>query len=534
MLDITIAQQLEHMAECLPDKTAFLFPDENLRLTFSEVSRIADKTAKALLAMGLEKGDRIGIWSTNCSRWIALVFGAAKLGVIVVPLNTCFQFRELEDFCVRSDLNALFVMGEFRGVSTAGITEQFLEGGRVSRRYPCLRTIVLMDPGGSDQHMGWGCFLEGGRSIQDAVVKAAAEKVTSQDIYLIQYTSGTTEKPKGVMLKQYGVMNTSHAYVKRLHFTSNDITCVLLPLFHCFGNALTLLGTILSGSTTIYQRWFKKKEVLPIIEREKCTAVMGVPTMYFAVLKQPDFHRYDLHTLVKGGIGGACCPAAMAYEIAKGFGMDGLVIGYGLSETASLCTLSDIRDPACARLESVGFPLEGLEVALADPESGVVDTERPEGELVVRGYSVMSGYDKDPEATRKALDPAGWLHTGDLGRRGENGVFHVIGRIKDMIIRGGENISPSRIEEKLLAMENVQDCQCVGVPDPEYGEEIAVFLISKDGREITADQVTDFLKTQLTRYELPRYVLMTESFPQNGVGKVLKTELARAAVERIS
>ena len=367
-----------------------------------------------------------------------------------------------------------------------------------------------------------------GEGVSNQILEKKMAKVTLQDDYLIQYTSGTTSAPKGAVLYQYGVMNTANAYAHLLHLNENDCTCVPLPLFHCFGNILTLLGGLISGSTTIYLSYFSPRQMLTIMQEEKCTCMMGVPTMYFSMLSTPDFEKYDLRSFVKAGIGGSICPYELCKRISDGFHINGLIIGYGLSEAASLCTLSDIDEKEEQRIGSVGKALPGLEVSLTD-DSGKENPLATEGELLIRGYGVMKHYYKDAEHTGQALDQDGWLHSGDLGRRNKDGTFQVIGRIKDIIIKGGENISPSNIEERLLTMDNVQECQCVGVPDKKYGETVCACIISKNGDEITLNEIQNYLKNKISDYKIPDYVLMMESFPINSSGKIIKADLTETA-----
>ena len=364
-------------------------------------------------------------------------------------------------------------------------------------------------------------------------LKKAISLVNIQDDYLIQYTSGTTSKPKGAVLYQYGAMNTANAYAHLLHLHKEDRTCVPLPLFHCFGNILTLLGGLISGSTTIYLGYFSPKQMLSIMQKENCTCMMGVPTMYYSMLAMPDFRNYNLSHLEKAGIGGTICPYELCKNISKEFQIHGLLVGYGLSEAASLCTLSDINDSEEIRLHSVGRALPGLEVSLSD-KSGKENPNITEGELLIRGYGVMKGYYKDPEHTAQALDSDGWLHSGDLGKRNPDGTFQVTGRLKDIIIKGGENISPGYIEEILLSMENIRECQCVGVPDQKYGETVCACIIPENETVFTLSDIQTYLKNKISNYKIPDYVVIMENFPINGSGKVVKTKLAQIAKSRLN
>lgn len=393
--------------------------------------------------------------------------------------------------------------------------------------------IVPLDPAVSGPHVSWDDFLSLGETVEDSRLEEAASAVSGNDIYNIQFTSGTTAKPKGAMLDQKGVLSTAAAYAERLRFSEHEVTCAPLPLFHCFGNVLTMLGAILSGSAVIYPESFRPVQTLALLEQAHCTALMAVPTMYVALMEQMRHTPCDLHCLQKAGVGGAYCPPSLGYEIERQFQIPGLVIGYGLSEAASLCTLADVEAPSELRIESIGHPLSNWEVSLSDPGTGLEDPELTEGELVVRGTGVMRGYYNNQKETERALDRDGWLHTGDLGRRSSSGAFQFAGRLKEIIVRGGENISPSEIEDVLLTMDGVRDCQCVGVADDKYGEEIAACVIQEENAALSEQQVREYVQSRLARYKTPRYVLFMDTFPINGSGKVLKKDLQRTAAELV-
>ena len=352
-----------------------------------------------------------------------------------------------------------------------------------------------------------------------------------EDVYCIQYTSGTTARAKGALLSHFNVLSSAREFGKRFRLTPEDVNCVPLPMFHVFGNVLTTIGGIMYGCKTVIQSTFSARTILPLLQNERCTLMMGVPTMYCAIIAQPDFDTYEL-ALTKGGIGGAICSPAVTKMISQRFQMPGLAVGYGLSETAALCTLSDITAPEEERLCSVGPPLDGVEVRVMSLTGSGEAAEGEPGELEVRGSCVMSGYYNMPEETRAVLDGDGWLHTGDMGTRDANGCFHVIDRLKDVVIRGGENISPSEIENVLLDMDNIYSAQCVGVRDEFYGEQIAAFVITKDGTEMPAPQLQAYVKARLACCKVPQYVCTVDSFPTNASGKVLKRCLQKMANER--
>ena len=533
MTEITISEHLERIAEKYKKKTALRFPAENVAFDYSTLKTGADHVAKALLGIGLKKGDHIGIWSLNSSRWVLLALGAAQIGVVFVPINAAYKQNELTYMVRNMDVKCLFVMDRIKGISCRNRLEVFYQNGKLDHQtFPVLKDLYALSEETFGGLKGWKHFLSCGESVTDDQLAMAKAQVTSRDIYSIQATSGTTAMPKGAQLYQYGVLYTAKSYAKLLHLDEDDISCVPLPLFHCFGNVLTLLGGILSGGTTVYMESFSAHEMLEFLAEEKCTCVLGVPTMFTAMMAQPNFDS-SKYTIKKAGMGGSYAPPALAQAITEKFHCPGLVIGYGLSEAASLVTLSDIEALADSRLNTVGCPLPDFEVSLYDADTDMIDKNLPQGEIICRGEGLMSGYYNNPEETAKAIDEEGWLHTGDLGSFDEKGFLRVVGRIKDIIVRGGENISPSQIEALLLERPEVRDVQCVGVPDFIQGEEVGAFVILKEGCTMTERQIKDYVSTHLAKYKVPKHIFFTDRFPMNAAGKVLKRELSKMAEELI-
>lgn len=526
----TISKLLEEMAEKHQTKTALRFPGENVALDYLSLQLLADKTAKALLGIGLKKGDHIGIWSLNSSRWILLALGAAQIGVVFVPINAAYQQDELSYMVRKMDISALFVMDSIRGKSTLDILDCLYQKDALNlEAYPTLHSVYTMADTPMHSIGSWQQFLSHADAVTDGQLTLAKSQVTPQDVYSIQATSGTTAMPKGAQLYQQGVLYTARCYAERMHLNQDDVSCVPLPLFHCFGNVLTLLGGILSGSTTVYMASFSAHEMLRFLAEERCTCVAAVPTMFSAMMAQPDFDT-SRYYLPKAGMGGSYAPPALGQAIMENFHCPGLVVGYGLSEAASLVTLSDICDDGWKRISTVGRPLPDFEVSLYDPDSGTISRKLPQGEIICRGQGLMAAYYNNSEETAKALDSSGWLHTGDLGAFDKEGYLQVVGRIKDIIVRGGENISPSQIEALLLELPEIRDVQCVGVPDQIHGEEIAAFIILKPGSVLTEDRIRVYVGEHLARYKVPKYVFFTDHFPMNSAGKVLKQELRKQAV----
>ena len=379
MTELTISQHLERVAEKYKTKTALRFPAEDLALDYRTLQEMADATAKALLGIGLKKGDHIGIWGLNSSRWVLLALGAAQIGVVFVPINAAYKREELSYMVKKMDINCLFVMDSIRGKSCLDRLEGFWRSGKPdNQEFPVLRDVYALSEDPLGNLKGWDSFLRQGEAVTDVQLEEAKAQVTSKDIYSIQATSGTTAMPKGAQLYQNGVLYTAQCYAKLLHLEEEDVSCVPLPLFHCFGNVLTLLGGILSGGTTVYMESFSARKMLKFLAEEKCTCILGVPTMFTAMMAQPNFDA-SKYAIKKAGMGGSYAPPVLAQAITENFHCPGLVVGYGLSEAASLVTLSDIAAPAEKRLATVGCPLPDFEVSLYDPDTGRIGKNLPQG-----------------------------------------------------------------------------------------------------------------------------------------------------------
>ena len=533
MIEHTISQQMELSAEKFQNKLALSFPAENVKMDFVALKKNTDRVSKALLGIGLKKGDHIGIWSTNSSHWVLLALGAAQIGVVFVPVNAAYQSEELAYIVRNMDVNYLFVMERIHGTPCVDRLEIFYENGKLNKgEFPALRGLYSMSEEGLGGLENWDTFQQHAVPVTDEQLEKAKALVSNRDIYSMQCTSGTTAMPKGARLYQYGVLYTGNCYARLLRLDESDISCVPLPLFHCFGNVLTLLGGLISGSTTIYMESFSASGMLKLLREENCTCMAGVPTMFTAMLAQPNFDSSQ-YFVKKAGMGGSYCPPALSQAIRDNFHCQGMTVGYGLSEAASLVTLSDIKDPEHSRLNTVGRPLPDFEVSLYDETTGQISKTLPQGEIICKGLGIMQGYYNNPEETKKALDAEGWLHTGDLGTFDSDGYLRVVGRIKDIIVRGGENISPSQIEELLLNLEEIRDVQCVGVPDPVLGEEVSAFVILKENCQLSEEAVKSYVAAHLAKYKVPKYVFFTDRFPMNAAGKVLKRDLTRLAVETI-
>ncbi|MDR2252820.1 MAG: AMP-binding protein [Bifidobacteriaceae bacterium] len=520
----TVCEQIKLSAERFGVRTAFAFPKEGKRLSYAELDAATDATARALLALGLGQGSHIGIWGPNTSRWLVLALAAAKIGVVFVPLNTSYRFRELSDIVERADVDCLFVMDQFKGEDCWEISRGFRPR---SAQFPQLAEVISMGLDDADgRHRTWASFARGAAEASDETLARAQARIAPEDDYIIQYTSGTTARPKGVVLSQFSALNMGAAFGQIMGLHQGDVTCVPLPLFHCYGNVLTLLSGLVVGAATVYLPHFRTGDTLAALEEERCTVFQGVPTMHLALVNAPERATCDLGALTKGGIGGDSCPPAVVELIAAQLGMPQLTQGYGLSEAASLCLISDVTDTAEHRMRTVGYPVPGTEAMIWNSTTGAPAARGTVGEILVRGMGVMKGYYKAPDLTAATIDADGWLHTGDLGKQNPDGSYQFTGRIKDIIIRGGENISPSEIEELMTQWDGVSACQCVGVPDRLMGEDVACCLIPVDGRDFSPSAVRAYVASRLASFKVPKHVLTMDSFPLNAAGKVVKSELA--------
>lgn len=531
----TIFKQLEETAERMGGKETVIFPAEAIRETYADLVTRSNQVAKALLGLGLKRGEHIGIWSINTSKWLDLLFAAAKIGVVIVPLNPSFTYNELKYIINQAEIKVLFSMKTYRGQEVEGITSKLVEDNGMIRTsaFPSLKDVYYMDEAESTLYEGWSQFLDQGIDITDNELELNASVVTVHDIYSIQYTSGTTAQPKGAMLDQFGSLNTGKTYGELLHLDEESCSCIMLPLFHCFGNILSVLAGIVTGSKMVIIDQFAPQKVLEAVDRERCDMICGVPTMFSAILHEPSFKEYDITSLEKAAIGGSVCSPFVMEQIAEQFNMNCLSVGYGLSEAASLCTFSEITESHYRRLFTVGNAIPDVEIKIVNPQTQEEVECGVEGELCIRGYNIMKGYYNKPEETAKAIDAEGWLHTGDIATVDEDGFYKIVGRYKDIIIRGGENISPSEVEEVIRTLDNIKDVQIVGVPDPIYVENIAAFVITKDGNEIPEESIRNVVKKNLAFYKIPNYILFTSTFPMTASGKIQKFKLRQIAIEKL-
>ena len=538
LLHLTIGKLLEKTAADAPDHEAVVYPDRGLRYTYREFDQLCRKVAKGLMALGIDKGEHVAIWASNTPEWLTAQFASAKAGAVLVTANTNYQLSELEYVLKQSDATTLILMESYRGTSYIDILCKLIpelkegEPGRLaSERLPFLKNIILL---GDQRHPGmylWDDLLKLSGSVSEKALDRRMERLKEHDVINMQYTSGTTGFPKGVMLTHSNLANNAANIAECMNLSKKDRMCIPVPFFHCFGCVLGTLACVTAGATMVPVQEFSPKEVLSAVETEKCTALHGVPTMFIAELNDPDFASYDLSSLRTGIMAGSNCPIEVMKKVIDNMGMSEITIAYGQTEASPVITQTRVNDSLKRRVETVGRALPNVEVKITEPGTNREVERGVQGELCTRGYHVMKGYYKNPEATAAVIDEDGFLHTGDLAVMDEEGYCRITGRLKDMIIRGGENIYPREIEEFLYKHPDILDVQIVGVPDETFGEEVSAWIKLKSGASMTADELKEYCKGKIARYKIPRYIAFVEEFPMTASGKVQKLKLREQALE---
>ncbi|MCY8267890.1 AMP-binding protein [Bacillus haynesii] len=538
LLHLTIGKLLEKTAVNTPDHEAVVYPDRGLRYTYRQFDQLCRKVAKGLMALGIDKGEHVAIWASNTPEWLTAQFASAKTGAVLVTVNTNYQLSELEYVLKQSDATTLILMESYRGTSYIDILYKLIpelkesEPGKLaSERLPFLKNIILM---GDKRHPGmylWDDLLKLSGSVSEKALDRRMERLEEHDVINMQYTSGTTGFPKGVMLTHSNLANNAANIAECMNLSKKDRMCIPVPFFHCFGCVLGNLACVTAGATMVPVQEFSPKEVLSAVETEKCTALHGVPTMFIAELNDQDFASYDLSSLRTGIMAGSNCPIEVMKKVIDNMGMSEITIAYGQTEASPVITQTRANDSLKRRVETVGRALPNVEVKITEPGTNQEVARGVQGELCTRGYHVMKGYYKNPEATAAVIDEEGFLHTGDLAIMDEEGYCRITGRLKDMIIRGGENIYPREIEEFLYKHPNILDVQIVGVPDETFGEEVSAWIKLKSGVSMTAEELKAYCKGKIARYKIPRYIAFVEEFPMTASGKVQKFKLREQALE---
>ena len=541
LLGLTIGDLFDQIVAQYPDNEALVSRHQGLRYTYRELKAQVDQAARGFLQLGLEKGERIGIWAPNCAEWAITQFATAKLGAILVNINPAYRLSELEYALKQSGCAMLVLAPQFK---TANYTQmvydlapelQDAEPGELrAARLPDLRAVVRLGTERAPGMFTWGEVLAAG---DDVSAEALAERQGQQqfdDAINIQYTSGTTGYPKGATLSHHNILNNGYFVAELMKFTDQDRLVIPVPLYHCFGMVMGNLGCVTHGATMIYpSEGFEPLAVLEAVQAEKATAVYGVPTMFIAELGHPDFDKFDLTSLRTGIMAGAPCPIEVMKKVNSVMHMPEVEIAYGMTETSPVSFQTRTDAPLDKRVSTVGQIHPHVEVKVIDPATNAVVPIGTPGELCTRGYSVMLGYWNNEEATRKSIDAARWMHTGDLAVMDEDGYVNIVGRIKDMIIRGGENVYPREVEEFLYTHPKIADVQVIGVPDERYGEEIMAWVKLRDGQTATVEEIRDFCRGQIAHFKVPRYVKFVDAFPMTVTGKVQKFLMRQASVEEL-
>lgn len=540
-LHFTMGQLLEDVANRYPDNDALVYPDLGLRYSYKDFNALCDRVAKGLLAMGVAKGDHLAIWATNVPQWVILQFASAKIGAILVTVNTNYKAVELEYVLKQSDSTTLFLVSGFKDTdyvetlySVVPELRTALPGKLRSERLPFLKNVVFLGDQDFDGMRRWSELEALGEGVDDDRFADIRASLDEHDVINMQYTSGTTGFPKGVMLTHHNIINNGFNIGECMRFTEKDRLCIPVPFFHCFGCVLGVMACVTHGSAMVPVETFNPEAVLRTIQAESCRAVHGVPTMFIAELDHPNFGRYDLSTLRTGIMAGSPCPIEVMKRVIREMYMSEITIAYGQTEASPVITQTRTEDPVELRVATVGRALPDIEVKIVDIETGEALPPGRQGELCSRGYNVMKGYYKMPEETKRVVNADGWLHTGDLAVMDENGYCKITGRIKNMIIRGGENIYPREIEEFLYTHPKVADVQVYGVPDAKYGEQVMAAIKLKESVSASAGEIQEFCRGSIANYKVPRYVKFVDDFPMTASGKIQKFKLREMAIKELN
>ncbi|MGH3335600.1 MAG: AMP-binding protein [Nocardioides sp.] len=515
LLEETIGANFERAVASYADREALVEVASGRRWTWSELGADVDAVARGLVAAGIEKGDRVGIWAPNCAEWTLIQYATAKIGAILVNVNPAYRTHELAYAVNQSGLSLLVSASSFKTSDYRAMLEE------VRNECPGLKRVVYLD---TDD---WADLVREGDAVGHEVVAERLASLDPGDPINIQYTSGTTGRPKGATLSHRNILNNGFFTTELINFTKHDRLCIPVPFYHCFGMVMGNLGCTTHGATMVIPApGFDPEITLRTIADERCTAVYGVPTMFIAMQSHPTFDDHDLSTLRTGVMAGSICPVEVMKRCVEDMHMAEVSICYGMTETSPVSTQTRADDDLDRRTATIGRVHPHVEIKVVDPETGKTVERGEPGELCTRGYSVMLGYWNDQEKTGEAIDSEGWMHTGDLAEMREDGYCNVVGRIKDMVIRGGENIYPREIEEFLHTHPDIEDVQVVGVPDEKYGEELCAWVTMRSGAEpLDAQRVREYAEGRLAHYKIPRYVIVVDEFPMTVTGKVRKIEM---------
>jgi fatty-acyl-CoA synthase len=522
LLEETIGSAFDRAAALYADREALVVPFQNVRLTYRQLAEQVDRLASGLIGLGLRKGDRLGMWSPNNAEWIYIQFAAAKVGVILVNINPAYQTEELCYALAQSGCRALVAATGFKSSDYAAMIAE------VRPSLPDLQHVVFLDT------PDWDALLIAGDGVTADELADRSASLTNRDPINIQYTSGTTGFPKGATLSHRNLLNNGYFLGEGFRYTEEDRVCIPVPFYHCFGMVIGNLANLTHGTTTVLPApSFEPLATLQSLEAERCTSVLGVPTMFIAMLAHPEFHNFDLMSLRTGMMAGSPCPVEVMKQCVDEMHMSEVTIGYGMTETSPVSTQTSPDDPLDKRVGTVGRVHPHVQVKIIDPATGdTLGIDEP-GELCTKGYSVMIGYWTEPQMTAEAIDTDGWMHSGDLGIMDTDGYVSIVGRIKDMIIRGGENIYPREVEEFLYTHPDIVDVQVIGVPDQKYGEELVAWVHLREGASMTRDDIVAFCSGRIAHFKVPRYVHVADEFPMTVTGKIQKYRMREISIEHL-
>lgn len=537
----TIGEMFEEIAHKYPDNDAVVSIHQNRRYTYRQLEQEVDRAAKGFIALGLKKGDRLAIWATNIAEWIITQFATAKVGIILVNINPAYRTHELEYALRQSETQAILLMDRFK---TSDYVNMFYEvcpeaktskpGQIHSEKLPFLRIAVLIRGEKQPGMYSWEEILKKGEEIDDDAISEIEDSLDFDDPVNIQYTSGTTGFPKGVVLTHHNLVNNGYFIGECMDFTDKDRLCIPVPFYHCFGMVLSNLACMTHGATMVLPaEYFDPVSTMAAVEKERCTALHGVPTMFVAELEHPDFKKFDFSSLRTGIMAGSPCPIEFMKKVNTLMNMREVVITYGQTEASPGITMSSTDDSIDQRVSTVGRPMPHTEMKIVDPKTGKMVPRGDTGEICARGYMIMRCYYNNPVATDQAVDKEGWLHTGDLGTLDNEDYCKITGRLKDMVIRGGENIYPREVEEFLYTHPAISDVQVIGVPDMKYGEELMAWIKLKDGQKATPEEIKAFCKGKIAHYKIPRYIKFVDGFPMTVTGKIQKYKMREESIKEL-
>jgi len=539
--EITMGELVDRTSINYPDNDALVYPDRGLRYSYKELREVCNQFAKGLLKLGVKRGNTIAIWATNVPEWVITQFGSARIGAVIATVSTSYKLLELEYQLKHSDATTIIMLEGTRSADFRSIINELCPelseckpGELVSKRLPLLKNVIVI---GNTKYPGmftWDDVIKVGEDVSDEALNARSAELDPDDTIAMIYTSGTTGFPKGVMLTHHNVIANAYAQAECMNLGPTDRMCIAVPFFHCFGIVASNACCVVSGAAMVPVEIFNPAQVLKTVERERCTVLHGVPTMFILELEQMEKEKYDVSSLRTGIVAGASCSADVVKRLVEVMNMKEIITSYGQSEASPCITSTRANDPIEIKASTVGQALPGVEVKIINSETGEEVPKGVQGEICARGYNIMKGYYKMPEATAATVDREGWLHTGDLGIMDENGYCKITCRLKEMIIRGGENIYPKEVEEFLRIHPLIKDVQIIGVPSEKFGEEVMAFIRVKEGHVLTPESVQNFCKGQIAGWKIPKYIALVEDYPYTANGKVQKFKLREMAIEMLN